>query len=208
MPVRLRALLEQRHWRNHRTFCAEYEKAAILIDPRLRGTAPSRSQLYRWLSGEVKELPYGDHCRVLERMFPEWSARQLFELISADELSHITTRRPSFNSTEKIAQSAKFSASSHEDRPFADVTAVFVSRSEFAHSFSLDELLSDVSDIRAVGISLNLLCQNYGDRRLRSLLDHGCTIQCLFLEPHGDAIKTREHEKDYEPGLLSSLHNI
>ncbi len=83
--VRLRVLLEQRHWRNHRTFCVEYERVAVSIDPRLRGTAPSRAQLHRWLSGELQSLPYGDHCRVLEQMFPEWPARQLFESVSVDE---------------------------------------------------------------------------------------------------------------------------
>jgi len=88
MPVRLRVLLEQRHWRNHRTFCIEYEKAAVSIDPRLKGTAPSRAQLHRWLSGELQQLPYSDHCRVLERMFPEWSVKQLFEAVSEDELQN------------------------------------------------------------------------------------------------------------------------
>jgi hypothetical protein len=85
-PVRLRVLLEQRHWRNHRTFCTEYEKAARSVDPQLSGTASSRAQLHRWLSGGLSGLPYGDHYRVLERMFPEWSARQLFESVRADEI--------------------------------------------------------------------------------------------------------------------------
>lgn len=85
-PVRLRVLLERRHWQNHRTFCREYDKAADSVDPRLRGTGPSRAQLHRWLSGELKGLPYGDHCRVLEVMFPEWSAAQLFEAVTPDEL--------------------------------------------------------------------------------------------------------------------------
>lgn len=83
--VRLRLLLEKRHWQNHRTFCAEYEKAASSVDPRLRGTAPSRAQLHRWLCGGLQGLPYGDHCRVLEQMFPEWSARELFEKVPVDE---------------------------------------------------------------------------------------------------------------------------
>jgi hypothetical protein len=83
--VRLRLLLRQRHWQSHRTFCAEYNKAAKSIDPRLVGIAPSRAQLHRWLSGELKGLPYGDHCRILENMFPGWSARQLFEAIPEDD---------------------------------------------------------------------------------------------------------------------------
>src|SRR5262249_9309501 len=75
--VRLKVLLRKRHWQSYRTFCAEYDKVARSVDPRLIGTAPSRAQLHRWLSGELKGLPYGDHCRILEKMFPGWSADQL-----------------------------------------------------------------------------------------------------------------------------------
>lgn len=93
-PVRLRVLLEQRHWQHHRTFSAEYERAALSIDRRLSGTAPSRAQLHRWLSGKLRGLPYGDHCRILERMFPQWSAKQLFEAVSVDEISDLTVAHP------------------------------------------------------------------------------------------------------------------
>lgn len=99
--VRLRVVLEQRHWRNHRTFCAEYEKAALSVDPRLSGTAPSRAQLHRWLSGELNGLPYGDHCRVLEKMFPEWSARQLFESVTANDIPHPMVNRSSVAGKEE-----------------------------------------------------------------------------------------------------------
>ncbi len=97
-PVRLRVLLEQRHWKTHRTFSAEYNRAAQLVDPRLRGTGPSRAQLYRWLSGDLKGLPYGDHCRVLEQMFPDWTAAQLFETVSADESLTTPLRGPATSS--------------------------------------------------------------------------------------------------------------
>jgi hypothetical protein len=85
--MRLRLLLRQRHWQSHKTFCAEYDKAARSIDPRLMGGAPSRAQLHRWLSGELKGLPYGDHCRILEKMFPGWLAEQLFEAVADDDES-------------------------------------------------------------------------------------------------------------------------
>ncbi|MBC6460568.1 hypothetical protein [Actinomadura sp. HBU206391] len=78
-PVRLKVLLRERHWQTYRTFCTEYDKAARAVDPDLVGGWPSRAQLHRWLSGEVKGLPYPDHCRILEKMFPGWSAEQLFE---------------------------------------------------------------------------------------------------------------------------------
>jgi hypothetical protein len=83
--VRLKALLQERHWQKHATFCREYDRAAEAIDPDLKGTYPGRAQLHRWLSGELKGLPYPDHCRILERMFPGWTAAQLMEPYSEDE---------------------------------------------------------------------------------------------------------------------------
>jgi hypothetical protein len=88
-PVRLKALLQDKHWQTHRTFCAEYDKVARSLDPALVGGAPSRAQLHRWLSGELKTLPYSDHCRVLEQMFPGWSADQLFEPVRPDDAGEL-----------------------------------------------------------------------------------------------------------------------
>jgi hypothetical protein len=77
-PVMLKVLLRDKHWQNYSTFCAEYDKAARRIDPDLAGHYPSRAQLHRWLTGAMRGLPYADHCRVLEEMFPGWTAEQLF----------------------------------------------------------------------------------------------------------------------------------
>jgi hypothetical protein len=74
----LKILLREKHWQNYSTFCTEYDKAARRIDPDLAGRYPSRAQLHRWLTGAVLSLPYADHCRVLEEMFPGWTAEQLF----------------------------------------------------------------------------------------------------------------------------------
>jgi hypothetical protein len=77
-PILLKVLLRQNHWQQYAAFCAQYDKAAKQIDADLTGTFPSRAQLHRWLTGSVRSLPYPDHCRVLEEMFPGWTAEQLF----------------------------------------------------------------------------------------------------------------------------------
>jgi hypothetical protein len=77
-PVMLKILLRDKHWQHYSTFCIEYDKAARRIDPDLAGRYPSRAQLHRWINGAVRGLPYADHCRVLEEMFPGWTAEQLF----------------------------------------------------------------------------------------------------------------------------------
>ena len=83
-PVMLKILLREKHWQNYSTFCAEYDKAARRIDPDLAGHYPSRAQLHRWLTGAVRGVPYADHCRVLEEMFPGWTAEQLFQPLTGE----------------------------------------------------------------------------------------------------------------------------
>ncbi|MFG1879362.1 hypothetical protein ACGFIV_31440 [Sphaerisporangium sp. NPDC049003] len=76
--ILLTSLLRQRHWQTYAVFCREYDKAAKRVAPDLKNTRPSRAQLHRWLTGELKSLPYADHCRVLEAMFPGHTAEALF----------------------------------------------------------------------------------------------------------------------------------
>ncbi|WP_063129876.1 ATP-binding protein [Nocardia fusca] len=78
MATRLKTVLQQQHLQTHTAFCREYDKIAASIDPDLVGSAPRRSQFHRWLSGDVKGLPYPHHCRVLEKMLPGHTATELF----------------------------------------------------------------------------------------------------------------------------------
>jgi len=83
-PVMLKVLLREKHWQNYATFIAQYDKAAQRVDAELAGSYPSRAQLHRWLNGELRGLPYADHCRVLEEMLPGWTAEQMFQPATAD----------------------------------------------------------------------------------------------------------------------------
>jgi hypothetical protein len=75
----LKLLLTQRHWQKFETFRVEYLRTAHRLAPELASTSPSKSQFYRWLSGQLKGgIPYPDACRVLEAMFPPWRAEELF----------------------------------------------------------------------------------------------------------------------------------
>lgn len=77
-PTLLRALLRARHWQKHSTFAGEWDKVARSIDAKLVGSWPRHAQFYRWLRGELRELPYPDACRMLEAMFPEHDVNALF----------------------------------------------------------------------------------------------------------------------------------
>ncbi|MFI6517437.1 DUF5919 domain-containing protein [Spirillospora sp. NPDC050679] len=88
---------------------------------------------------------------------------------------------------------------------FSDVTAVYSSRSEFMSSMPPHRLFDEAKTIEAVGLSLNLICQQYSLPNLCALLEAGTEIKCLFLKPDGEAIKWREKEENYPPGHLSAL---
>ncbi|MGV9668800.1 hypothetical protein [Nocardia niigatensis] len=74
----LKVQLRQKHWQTHRVFLREYDKAAAKIDADLVGRGPLKAQFYRWLAGDVKTLPFPDHCRVLEQMLPGYTVEELF----------------------------------------------------------------------------------------------------------------------------------
>lgn len=190
----LKALLRERHLQEHQAFCREYDRVAQRVDPGMQGGYPSKTTFYRWLSGDLLTLPYPGHCRILEAMLPGWSADDLFKARSCADAPAPT--RSVNNGVTNPSTSLG---------PLVDLVAVFLSRSEFTHRLPPDELLNGANDIHAVGLSLNLLCQHFGDRRLQSLLDAGCSIRCLFLDPNGTAIKAREQEEGYDAGMLSSL---
>ena len=91
---------------------------------------------------------------------------------------------------------------------FQDVTAIYATRSELVSNFPPHALFDDATRIRACGLSLNLICQQYGVHGLQRLIQRGGSIQCLFLDPDGSAIRLREQEENYVPGTLSELTRI
>lgn len=79
MTIALKSLLQQRHLHEYSEFVAEYERRAKELDLPRHASAPTKAQYYRWVGGHIQNLPRGYHCLVLERMFPGWTARELFD---------------------------------------------------------------------------------------------------------------------------------
>ncbi|MBQ1034735.1 MULTISPECIES: DUF5919 domain-containing protein [Micromonospora] len=90
----------------------------------------------------------------------------------------------------------------------ADVTAIYSSRSDFVAELPPHVLFDSATDIRASGLSLNLICQQYADNRLLKLLAAGTRLRCLFLDPAGEAIRRQEREDDFPDGHLSALTEL
>ncbi|MEV4112428.1 DUF5919 domain-containing protein [Nonomuraea sp. NPDC049695] len=194
--ILLKTLLKQRHWQTYSTFCKEYDKAAKKVDPSLQGGWPSRAQLHRWLTGELKGLPYSDHCRVLEAMFPGRSAHELFSANGVEVRAPRTEPEP--------AKTAGPLPEVCAVPQLADVCAVFSSRAAFSSAYPASTLFDRAKEINAAGLSLNVICQSYPDHQLKRLLETGTRIRCLFLDPQGKAIRDREAEEGYTDGTLTT----
>lgn len=201
-PTLLKAMLRSRHLQEHRAFCRAYDRSAKQVDPTLAGRHPSKATFYRWLSGAMTKLPHPDHCRVLESMFPGCTAEQLFE--RWDDGRPL----PDVSKDAQDARLARRNGSASTRTPYGDLTAAYTTRAEFAEHMPPHTLFDSAKKIQVAGLSLNMLCQQYSDVRLRALLGRGARLECLFLDPDGEAIRAREIEENYEPGDLSSLTRL
>lgn len=95
----LKALLAERHVYAYADFIVEYKRRASELDLPRGSIPPTKSQYYRWVGGQVRTLPRGDHCAVLERMFPGRTAESLFrdEDRVADEVPVPARTEPDFD---------------------------------------------------------------------------------------------------------------
>ena len=199
-PTALAVLLEERGLHRYGSFCAAYRKAANGLDKQLANSVPSRAQFHRWLTGELRRLPYTDHCRVLEHMLPGYSTQQL--LAACPDRTVPAPERAAPGATAAAALPAT-------PRPgMAGVVAVFASRTEFAAKVDPISLFDSARRVRAAGLSLNLICQQVPDQYLRQWLAEGSELSCLFLDPDGEAIRAREKEEDHLLGNLSALTRL
>jgi hypothetical protein len=88
---------------------------------------------------------------------------------------------------------------------FSDLTAIYPSRSEFTSKMPPCALFDCAREIRAAGLSLNLICQQYADTQLAQIVRDGARLRLLFLDPAGASIRAREAEEDQQAGQLSAL---
>jgi hypothetical protein len=91
---------------------------------------------------------------------------------------------------------------------YSDLSAVYPTRTDFTDNHPPATLFDQAQSIDAVGLSLNLLCQQYPDKRLRALVERGATLRFLFIDPAGDAVKRYEAEEGYHPGQISALTEL
>lgn len=175
----LKALLRQRHLQGHQSFCKEYDKVASKTEPELRGSGPSKAQFYRWLSGDLSGMPHSHHCRILERMFPEWTAEQLFQ--QHDSAIGFVPEPPTKPEKTEERSAPPPAGKPEPAQDMAGIVAAFSSRSDFSESMPPNRLFDGAHHVQLAGLSLNNLCQHYSDKSLIKMLESGSVFKCLFL---------------------------
>jgi hypothetical protein len=91
---------------------------------------------------------------------------------------------------------------------YAGITAAYASRSDFLADYPAADLLAGASLIRASGLALNMICQQYATSALRDSIEDGTEMRLLFLAPGSQAMLDREIEEDYPPGACDALTRL
>jgi hypothetical protein len=180
-PTLFKALLRARHWQKHATFIREWDKVARAIDPQLRGSYPRHAQFYRWLRGDLRELPYPDACRVLESMFPQYNVRDLFRPCPPETVNKL------LRNSDQLANNATHESST-------------LDRARVSHLWprsdpgALHDLVSRVSDAHQ-DISVFGLTRNFyaSDELLPLIESKAREIPATFyvMDPHCDSRRDR-----------------
>jgi hypothetical protein len=190
--TRLKALLKQRHLQEHRAFCSEYDRVAAAVDLGAIGGYPSKATFYRWLSGDMLSLPHPSHCRILEAMFPEWTAAALFEAGDNDSAvaRSVATETPS---TSKPTESPR------ETGPNVptDLVALYAHRSDTPKDLWMNLVRGARENIDLFAYaSLFLPEDNPGAIRiLREKASQGVKVRILLGDPNDEAIALRGREE-------------
>jgi hypothetical protein len=190
-PIVLKVLLQHRHLQTHRAFCREYDKVAGTIDPTLRGSWPSKAQFYRWLSGDLIGLPYADHCRILEGMFPDWKVDQLFHVHDAG-IEFVP--KPPTPQTQKPTRPASTGLA---DQGVGQVVAFYPHRADTPKRLWMDLLVSAQENIDLfANASLFLPEENPESIEiLKKKATEGARVRILLGDPDHPAMELRGREE-------------
>ncbi|WP_052021229.1 hypothetical protein [Actinokineospora spheciospongiae] len=207
-PVLLKILLKQRHLQGHRAFCKEYDRVAAKIEPDLVGGYPSKAQFYRWLSGDLIGLPYADHCRILESMFPEWDARQLFEPYNGS-VSYTPEPDASPVTTDPLEHPPTGGHALAPSGYSPGMIAAYPYRSDFPVSKWWELITGTEKQMDLLGYTLYFLPLQHPQfvDTLRAKCEAGCVVRAAIADPASEHVANRDREEDHPITLVVRIHS-
>lgn len=206
----LKVLLKQRHLQAYRAFCREYDRVARKVDPSLTGSYPSKAQYYRWLSGGLLGLPYGDHCRILEHMFPKWSADELFRPYtgSMDFTPEPVSDPRGDEGTphSKTSHAPTFAATADSGN---EIVGIYPYRSQFPVSAWWDLISNATRQIDLLGYTLYFLAMQHPElvEVLKKKCESGCVVRAAIADPTSSHVAYRDAEEDQPITLVVRINS-
>lgn len=180
---------------------------AIGVPPPARGSRGAASRRGRELAREWLGMDAETFVRALRDRFPWPAAAGVAEEEGEFAGTPVLVRQVTAPRDQEGSTLERLLEDPLADR-FADLVRVFGSRTDLVSQLPTRELLRGARRVRAAGLSLNILCQEYADVDLTELLRRGCEMSCLFLAPQGRAMADREREEGFPPGKLASLTQL
>lgn len=197
----LKVLLKARHLHVYSSFAREYRKVAGKIDRELASTGPSKAQFYRWISGDLVNMPHSQHCRVLETMFPDWSVEQLFQPYSGS-LDFIPAASPPAPKAQPTAPTPSSATPSPTNVP-PEFVGLYAHRADTPNELWLNLLKAATERIDLFANASLFLPEDNPEAIaiIKKKAAAGVRVRVLLGDPNSEAAKLRGYEERLFEGI-------
>jgi hypothetical protein len=198
----LKVLLKARHLHVYSSFAREYRKVAGKIDRELAGTGPSKAQFYRWISGDLINMPHSQHCRVLETMFPDWSVEQLFQPYSGS-LDFIPEANPVAIPIKAPTPTLSASAQPPTTNVPPEFVGLYAHRADTPNELWLNLLKAATEHIDLFANASLFLPEDNPEAitTIKKKAAAGVQVRILLGDPNSEAAKLRGYEERLFEGI-------
>lgn len=90
----------------------------------------------------------------------------------------------------------------------SEIKEVFATRASMGQSCHFDNLIAAAKTVKAVGISNSELTARINPSAVKNCIEHGGSIEILFLDPEGEYTKLREAEENLRRNRIKSITNV
>jgi hypothetical protein len=197
----LKVLLKARHLHVYSSFAREYRKVAGKIDRELASTGPSKAQFYRWISGDLINMPHSQHCRVLETMFPDWTVEQLFQPYSGS-LDFIPESKPAEPTPQPTTLPVNVGASPAANVP-PEFVGLYAHRADTPNELWLN-LLKGANERIDLFANASLFLPEDNPEAIATIKKKaaaGVQVRVLLGDPSSEAAKLRGYEERLFEGI-------
>lgn len=93
----------------------------------------------------------------------------------------------------------------HETQVTSEIQQVFAARSSMAQTLHFDDLIAAATKVRVAGISNSEMASRISPGAVTNCVNHGGTIEMLFLDPDGQFTPLREQEEGHRKNRIRNL---